>query len=65
MNECTICQEECAIPGPEANPTVLTNPCGHIFHNNCIAGWWPGHPNCPNCKTPIQGVNPLPDPPAA
>ncbi|KAK8207218.1 hypothetical protein IWZ01DRAFT_438502, partial [Phyllosticta capitalensis] len=43
--ECSICIETVLI-GEE----VAVLPCGHWFHNSCIAAWLREHDTCPHCR---------------
>ena len=47
--ECSTCFESFTIESE-----VLSTPCGHIFHSDCINDWLDkGDLNCPQCTGPI------------
>lgn len=49
IKKCIICMENYKI-----DDTVKTLPCFHIFHKNCIEGWFNNNKNnCPICKNDI------------
>ena len=41
--ECAICQEEMA------QTKVVSLPCGHLFHKDCIREWLGRKATCPTC----------------
>jgi hypothetical protein len=43
-DECPICQETIDENG-------VVTPCGHEFHEQCLAQWEVGHNTCPLCRT--------------
>ncbi|KAK8223982.1 hypothetical protein HDK90DRAFT_515418 [Phyllosticta capitalensis] len=47
--ECSICIETVLI-GEE----VAVLPCGHWFHNSCIAAWLREHDTCPHCRKGVE-----------
>ncbi|ETV86604.1 hypothetical protein H257_01749 [Aphanomyces astaci] len=46
---CIVCQDEFA-----TNDHVLTLPCVHTFHYDCVHGWIQHNNACPMCKLPIE-----------
>jgi len=50
VKECVIC-----LNNFEENEKVVTLPCLHIFHSNCVKDWLrKGSPECPICKTTVN-----------
>ncbi|KAF0694688.1 Aste57867_14458 [Aphanomyces stellatus] len=45
---CIVCQDEY-----KPNDHVLTLPCAHMFHYDCVQGWIQDNNECPMCKMPI------------
>ena len=47
--ECSTCLDSFT-----SESEVLSTPCGHIFHSDCIHDWLDkGDLNCPQCTNPI------------
>uniref|UniRef100_A0A182WTS3 RING-type domain-containing protein n=1 Tax=Anopheles quadriannulatus TaxID=34691 RepID=A0A182WTS3_ANOQN len=42
---CSVCSE---LYVPEAH--VVSTPCGHMFHNDCIRQWLERSKTCPDCR---------------
>lgn len=42
--ECAICQEDLA------QTKVLSLPCGHLFHKECVKEWLQRKATCPTCR---------------
>uniref|UniRef100_A0A7S2R9H4 RING-type domain-containing protein n=1 Tax=Mucochytrium quahogii TaxID=96639 RepID=A0A7S2R9H4_9STRA len=49
------CDENCAICLNRyvVNEKVLSLPCKHAFHEDCVINWLRLHNSCPNCRTPL------------
>ena len=45
---CTICMEQI-----KKGDTVVSLPCFHIFHGNCIYSWLKNNEDCPICRTSV------------
>lgn len=54
VENCSICLDDIE---PGAYGTQLT--CKHIFHNECIMGWYKQHQTCPLCRKEIGRNNPV------
>lgn len=53
QKECVVC-----LSNFDENDKVITLPCLHIFHTNCIKDWLrKGSPECPICKTTVNSNN--------
>lgn len=50
--ECPICLEKLK-DGDE----VISLPCAHTFHFQCITSWLSEHDTCPLCRNPISNFN--------
>lgn len=55
--DCTICWEgfQCVFKDDEGS-TAKQTPCGHVYHQNCIAKWLSNaksNPSCPLCRYPL------------
>lgn len=48
--DCPICQEELKNEG-----CTRRMPCGHIYHQDCLARWLQLHNSCPVCRASISG----------
>ena len=53
---CCICLEDF-----EAADQVVQLPCNqlHIFHVECLKSWVYKNENCPMCREPIHGLEPI------
>lgn len=55
--DCTICWEgfQCVFKD-DGGGTAKQTPCGHVYHQNCIAKWISNaksNPSCPLCRYPL------------
>ncbi|KAJ3486857.1 hypothetical protein NLG97_g6535 [Lecanicillium saksenae] len=48
--ECSIC-----IDGMKEGETILSLPCRHSFHDECVVMWLKEHNTCPICRAPMEG----------
>ena len=48
--ECTICISEVT-----RGEQVVSLPCKHWFHDECVVMWLKEHNTCPVCRNPIEG----------
>jgi hypothetical protein len=55
--ECTICQEQYK-DGEE----IVTLPCSHLFHKECIWPWLLRHATCPTCRYQLETIDESPNP---
>lgn len=51
ITSCVICLEDFKI---NDNITILQ--CNHIYHYDCVSGWFMRTPNCPICRTNIVEI---------
>eukprot|EP00210_Caulerpa_lentillifera_P001252 g1208.t1 len=55
---CVVCHDQY-----KQNDTVVTLPCGHVFHEDCVMPWFNDHNTCPVCRyalpTSSQDNHPL------
>lgn len=47
---CVIC-----ITGLEAHEGGVRLPCGHLFHESCVAEWLRRNSSCPHCRARLSG----------
>ena len=47
---CVIC-----IGGLEAHEGGVRLPCGHLFHESCVAEWLRRNSSCPHCRAQLPG----------
>lgn len=45
---CAICLDEYRVNDP-----MVTLPCMHFFHRDCVKRWFQNQPNCPTCRCDI------------
>eukprot|EP00466_Bigelowiella_natans_P009031 jgi/Bigna1/87622/estExt_fgenesh1_pg.C_220107 len=45
VEHCSVCQEAF-----DRNKTIRRTPCGHVFHEVCLATWYQRKPTCPLCR---------------
>ena len=51
-NTCPTCFEPLA---SDSKNYIVTTPCGHLFHTNCVQGWLDtGNQTCPQCRSNIS-----------
>mmetsp|Transcript_19634 Transcript_19634/g.27401 ORF Transcript_19634/g.27401 Transcript_19634/m.27401 type:complete len:314 (+) Transcript_19634:128-1069(+) len=48
IEHCSVCQEPFC-PGK----LIRRTPCGHIFHERCLAAWYCRKPTCPLCRADL------------
>ena len=48
---CTVC-----LCDYDEGETVMTLPCLHQFHPDCIRGWLKGHTTCPICRVDLKNI---------
>ncbi|EKX35806.1 hypothetical protein GUITHDRAFT_79449 [Guillardia theta CCMP2712] len=48
-DKCHICQCEY-----ETTDKILTLPCKHFFHPDCIKGWFKENRTCPVCRFEVE-----------
>ena len=47
-NKCPTCFESLI---SDSKNYIVSTPCGHLFHMNCVQGWLDtGNPTCPQCR---------------
>jgi E3 ubiquitin-protein ligase DOA10 len=49
---CSICMKDY-----DVNDKVLTTPCSHNYHQNCVLDWFRKSNKCPICKFKIVKEN--------
>lgn len=49
--DCPICLDE-----TEKGQRVISLPCGHYYHENCLKVWFMGHNTCPACRASIPDI---------
>eukprot|EP00656_Telonema_subtile_P055794 TRINITY_DN8747_c0_g1_i2.p1 TRINITY_DN8747_c0_g1~~TRINITY_DN8747_c0_g1_i2.p1 ORF type:complete len:260 (-),score=6.95 TRINITY_DN8747_c0_g1_i2:70-849(-) len=59
-NECAICTEAF-----NHGDELAALPCGHFFHNPCLAPWLQRAATCPTCRQKIPSLPPAEKPPEA
>lgn len=52
--DCPICQDSFG----QADKTVVRTPCGHLFHEECLALWCVSHLDCPLCRQQVGEPDP-------
>ena len=51
-NTCPTCFEPLV---SDSKNHIVTTPCGHLFHTNCVQGWLDtGNQTCPQCRSNIS-----------
>ncbi|WOH01572.1 hypothetical protein DCAR_0520956 [Daucus carota subsp. sativus] len=53
--ECAVCLAEFE---EHQSGRVLPG-CNHVFHVQCIDTWFASHPDCPLCRTRVDGYDPV------
>jgi len=48
IKECSVCQEDY-----KEMDKLVTMPCDHIFHKDCLTKWLNMHNTCPFCRLPL------------
>ncbi|GMP59664.1 hypothetical protein CsSME_00022864 [Camellia sinensis var. sinensis] len=51
---CTVCMEA-FLQSAEEGTVGEQIPCGHVYHDTCIAKWLSLHDSCPLCRCKISG----------
>jgi hypothetical protein len=51
LDECTVC-----MGAPEAGDACVKLPCGHVFHDECLAPWMRAHDTCPTCRRSLPAA---------
>ncbi|XP_063726438.1 E3 ubiquitin-protein ligase RNF126-like [Symsagittifera roscoffensis] len=51
-SDCSVCQEKFTL-----KEKVLSLPCAHLFHKECIEPWLKLHNACPVCRKPLDDPN--------
>lgn len=60
IKECCICQCELTALTPAAEPQdIVSTPCGHLFHRECLLQWCRGHMDCPLCRGQVGAPDPV------
>ena len=53
LSDCAICSE----PMDEGHGEIMTLPCFHFFHKDCVVPWLlQGKAQCPQCRNPIKNA---------
>ena len=53
--ECVVCMSEIELKPADKKSTVIT-PCGHLFHNQCLAEWMNLRQECPLCRRELPPI---------
>jgi hypothetical protein len=51
--DCSVCIDEMKV-----GDTIITLPCKHMFHEDCVVAWLKEHNTCPVCRAPIEKSEP-------
>lgn len=62
IRECSLSEDKCSIchhfVGTNLISCVRINPCGHLFHRDCLRKWKMENNTCPNCGEIIKKTVP-------
>lgn len=50
--DCTVCQEDY-----KKGDKLVSLPCGHNYHKDCVTEWLVRHDSCPVCRKSLNGQN--------
>lgn len=50
--ECNICLSVIE----KEDPLVMTTPCNHLFHSNCLTNWMEIKLQCPTCRAELPSI---------
>jgi hypothetical protein len=51
--DCSVCLDEMKV-----GDTIVSLPCKHFFHEDCVVAWLSSHNTCPVCRSPIEKDSP-------